>query len=107
MSVLCGQSPFVLVKVVLSNLSKKNRDSSFETLCQIFAQYGSEVSSFALQVLAQGVDLRQAESTHKVRRKLFLDLVFFVVQQEQDSATCLLPALEEVISLSGWHQTSL
>ena len=102
MSVSCGQSPFVLVKVVLSNLSKKNRDSSFETLCQLFAQYGSEVSSFALQVLAQGLDLRQTESTSQVKRKLFLDLVCFVAEKERlDCATCLLPGLEEAVSASG------
>ena len=102
MSVSCGQSPFVLVKVVLSNLSKKNRDSSFETLCLLFAQYGSEVSSFALQVLAQGLDLRLTEKTHKVKRKLFLDLGCFVAKQEHlDCASCLLPAVEEVFSASG------
>jgi len=102
MSVSCGQSPFVLVKVVLSNLSKKNRDSSFQTLCQLFAQYGSEVASFALEVLAQGLDLRQTESTHKVKRKLFLELVCLVAVGEQlDRATCLLPALEEVTCASG------
>ena len=102
MSVSCGQSPFVLVKVVLSNLSKKNRDSSFQTLCQLFEQYGSEVSSFALQVLGQGLDLRQTESTNKVKRKLFLDLGCVVVGEEHlDCASCLLPALEEVAFASG------
>ena len=102
MSVSCGQSPFVLVKVVLSNLSKKNRDSSFESLCLLFAQYGSEVSSFALQALAQGLDLRLTESTHKVKRKLFLDLGCFVAEKGQiDCASCLLPASEEVFYSSG------